>query len=442
MTTSNNKSTSVAIRMYNMGFGDAFRIDIHQGSKNWRMLVDCGVHLQGSARPLAESVAAIIADLAADSPGGRPHLDVIVATHHHYDHIAGFADSAWEAVEVGEVWVPFVEDASDPTAARLRRAQTDTAKRLLGLLASRTHGLEPDEFPPALQAAQAFALNSLSLDAATDRLLGRNGSGFAGGPAVRFLPAMKASENIIGTGLSGVQLHVLGPPRDPEYLKWMNPPANAGWLTLDSDLTLGSGVAKEANSPLFNDAFVMDNIKPDVHTELMKDKKSLDVSQINNDAGLLAAAAILERVVNNTSVFFVLDVDGQHFVFPGDSQQGAWEHVLEDESTRALVSDAVFYKIGHHGSHNGTPKRYIEQDLHDGGHAMLPFGPVKQWKLIPKAQLLDALKEHHHVVTRADAPVAVRGKVTVHEGLWSEITFSVPPPGSTARKANDSTARG
>ena len=77
--------------MYNVGFGDAFRVTVRRGDETWRMLVDCGVHSHGQARPLAESVKNIIDDLAEDC-GGTPHLDVVVATHHHRDHIVGFAD--------------------------------------------------------------------------------------------------------------------------------------------------------------------------------------------------------------------------------------------------------------------------------------------------------------------------------------------------------------
>ena len=152
--------TTVAVRMYNMGFGDAFRVTVRQGRKQWRMLVDCGAHSHGAARPLTRSVEAIVADLAADGPAGGPKLDVVVATHHHADHIAGFALDPWEQVEVAEVWVPFVEDRDDPDAIRLRQAHTDTARRLQALVDSRTRNLDPGRWPPAVSAARAFSTPS------------------------------------------------------------------------------------------------------------------------------------------------------------------------------------------------------------------------------------------------------------------------------------------
>ena len=397
--------TTVAVRMYNMGFGDAFRVTVRQGRKQWRMLVDCGVHSHGAA------------------------LDVVVATHHHADHIAGFAFDPWEQVEVAEVWVPFVEDRDDPDAIRLRQAHTETARRLEALVATRTRNLDPGRWPPAVSAARAFALNALSNADAMDRLLARNGRSFANQPPVRYLPDTDPAANVIDTGLPGVQVHVLGPSRDPADLKRMDPPLSAGWLTLDPelDLALAEDLDDTAGEPLFNPAFELDPAGAAAHPELLDDQQSLRLDQVSNDAGLLAAAALLEQVVNNTSVFFVLDVRGAHLVFPGDAQQGAWEHVLDDTAARELVRDAVFYTIGHHGSHHGTPRRYIEEVLEGETHAMLSWGLVKRWReTIPKTELLEALDARHHVVTRSDAPVAQPGKVSVHEDLWSEVTFEVP----------------
>ena len=209
----------------------------------------------------------------------------------------------------------------------------------------------------------------------------------------------------------------------------MGPPLSAGWLTLDPELDLA--LAEDVDpgqEPLFNPAFELGPAGTAVHPELLDDQQSLRLDQVSNDAGLLAAAALLEQVVSNTSVFFVLDVRGTHLVFPGDAQQGAWEHVIDDDAARELVRDAVFYKIGHHGSHNGTPRRYIEEVLEGETHAMLSWGLVKRWRgTIPKTELLEALDARHHVVTRSDAPRGPAGQGDRPRGpVERGVTFEIP----------------
>jgi len=403
----------VAVRMYNVGFGDAFLVTVERAGTTWRMLVDCGVHAHGQARPIREVVQAIIADLRAASAGGSAYLDVVVATHHHADHISGFAVDDWEEVEVGEVWVPFVEDPDDPDAVRLRRAHTLAAESLEATL---SRFLAADGDSPLLQAAQAFAVNSRGNARATDRLLGRNGLGFAGKPVVRFLPHLDPRENVVATPVPDTVVHVLGPSRDPKELKRMDPPAAEHWLQLAG----GPAVEGERSSSLFGPAFVVAD--GDVPEELREAVHRLRLDDVGLEETLLAASGVLENAVNNTSVFFVLDVAGTRLLFPGDAQQGAWDHVLDDPVSRALVTDARFYKIGHHGSHNATPRRFVEEVLQEGCEAMLPWGLVERWQeTIPKAELLAGLAERHHRITRADAPVAVRGRVAVHGDLWSEV---------------------
>lgn len=431
-------ATSIKIRMYDVGFGDAFLITLVQGAKSWRMLVDCGVHNQGKARPLIDVVHAIIGDLtSAATPGSPPALDVVVATHHHADHITGFAYADWEAVQVGEVWVPFVEDAGDPDAVALKSGLDRAATALNALvgMASKAMGAAPSR---ALFLAGALAVNSLGNKAATDRLLGRNGKQFHNVPTVRYLPNKSAALNVIPTSLDKVLIHVLGPSRDPNDLKRMDPPSSDSWQARQQAFEAniaGPSLLGEAPEPpelpeeIFDDIYRVGTAEVDeyIGAELVAALDSLDLDKLLDDTDeLLAAASILERSVNNTSVFFVLDVAGTHLVFVGDSQQGAWEHVLSDPAARPLVSNPAFYKIGHHGSHNATPRDYVANFIgHQGTYAMLPYGQVKRWGDIPNEALLGALAQNNTVLIRADEPKATGTVEVGPNGLWSEITLQV-----------------
>lgn len=443
-------ATTVRVRMYNVGFGDAFRITVESGSDRWTMLVDCGVHAAGESRDLDESVAQIIADLPRASAGGPAHLDVIIATHQHRDHIAGFADPAWKDVTVGEVWLPFVAKCSDPDTIKLSGGQSlsATADRLLHLIDPTAQYLDSE--PPNI--AYALADNSSSKGVNTlamDRLLGRDGSGFASVPRLRFLPGSDPAENTIPVGRLEITAHILGPSRDEAMLKKMKPPKNAGWLTLDDTDDLDDGWASDTR-PLFDPVYLVSDalfdeaelrkLSDDEQKVLRPLRQARDTLKLNSltdvDRDLLAAAAILERAVNNTSLFFVLDVGGLSLLFPGDAQYGAWEHVRANPTAKALIDNADFYKVGHHGSHNATPGSFATNEWMQHGDAMVPWGEVTVWKdKIPWPTLMTQLAHDgdRRIILPArvidSEPSRETPKLTFDSDgrWWTELTYEVAP---------------
>ena len=402
----------LTVRMYNVGFGDCFLITVETGTTRWRMLVDCGVHPQGQVRDIELVVQQLIADL---SEGGDPRIDVVVATHRHADHVSGFAVDDWASVEVGEVWLPYVEDEDDPDGRRLRKSMTDAARGLENALTTALAASPRDA--PTLALARELALNALPNQPAMDRLLKLNGREFASPHRIRYFPDAKPRKNVISP-TPGVRLHVLGPSRDPEDLKRMDPPKKAGWLSLTGDTEpIGSG------QKLFQPRFEVDGRSiPDELDKARKDSALRGLLK-ENEPGLLAAAVRLDRVVNNTSIFLVLQVGDVSVILPGDSQQGAWEHVLRSPTNVDLLEGAALYKIGHHGSHNATPKPFVEHDWHPGGYAMLPWGRVERWKKIPKPTLMAALAAHHKIV-RVDQQVEDHRVEFGPDDTWSQVTLA------------------
>jgi len=78
--------TTPRVRMYRPGFGDCFLVSLPGSSSTpWHLLLDCGVHV-GTPNEV-DLMKRVARDLAATT-GGR--LDVVVASHDHWDHLSGF----------------------------------------------------------------------------------------------------------------------------------------------------------------------------------------------------------------------------------------------------------------------------------------------------------------------------------------------------------------
>ena len=72
--------------------------------------------------------------------------------------------------------------------------------------------------------------------------------------------------------------------------------------------------------------------------------------------------------MNNTSLvlLFELPTSGKTLLFTGDAQRGNWiswgKLSFDGRTTKDLLAECVFYKAGHHGSHNATLKGTAEDE--------------------------------------------------------------------------------
>ena len=404
----------ITIRMYEVGFGDCFLLRFWTGDAATRVLVDCGSITQGQAQ-VDKVVQDVIA--ACRDADGVSRLELVVATHRHKDHVGGFANPAWSTVEVGEVWMPWTEDPDDDRATYIRNRQSSLALALCG---GETAEEPLAAAPPrretaanaALRAQRAMAVSALTNEKAMATLHG----GFATHAKPSFLPRPDvACEARAIAGVEGVRIHVLGPPRDEKALAIMDPPTGAGYLASPG---AGSGAPAAAFGPhwrIGKDAYFADN---PATTFSPADLKAVDETAEQPTAELAAA---LDNAVNNTSLILMFEAAGHWLLFPADAQWGTWSAALKDPAARALLARTTFYKVGHHGSHNATPRDLIETLIPPEFTAMFSTCSVAQWPDIPRAPLVEAIaaKAARYARSDQDAAAAQAG-FTVDPGLFVE----------------------
>lgn len=403
--------TSVTVRMYNVGFGDCFLLTVARGDGPWRMLIDCGTHPSSTgSRNAADAAEQILEDLTVD--GAEPRIDVVAATHRHRDHVSGFEKrEIWDQIDVGQVWLPWTEDPKD------RRAR-DILERMSGiaLALDAARGLMPSS--PVLSLSMALIENSLRNEKPMETLH----EGFAGRPTRHFLSAGFETTALVPTG---VGVHVLGPSRDESVIRTMDPPKEESWMHLAENEP-----AADDSRPAFDPDWAISWEDFHATEEFIHLRPGGNVvGAIRRVAAddLLYAASSLEKSVNGTSLVLAFEIGDLVLLFPGDAQWGTWEAILKHADWRGLIGRARFYKIGHHGSHNATPRTFVDDVLPPEIWAALPFAPVEIWPRIPHPELLAAMKERGVEVLRSDHPPSAEKftDVRVRDSVSVELSFTL-----------------
>ena len=397
---------AVTVRMYNVGFGDSFLLTFPAADRPRKVLVDCGTH---SAGPGPEPIGDVAAQLVRDVTGadGVPRIDVVVATHRHRDHVSGFESPAWKGVQVTEVWMPWTEDPDDPEAKKIRDTQSAGAASLHAAL--------------RLSGAPGHLLDLVANCLTNEKAMATLHGGFAGRPARLFLPKKGDEKNTYApAALPGVTVHLLGPSRDPGVIRDMDPPKGKGYLRLANGNGGGSGLPFRRHWALTPKEF--DATAAFAHLRLPgKYRKSVDALGDDDD---LAVAVALDAAVNGTSLMLMFEIGKAFLLFPGDAQWGTWNAVLSDPASADLLKKTVFYKVSHHGSHNATPKEFVEKEL-SAFSAMISTRTMARWKLIPKKELLAALGAKSKAVVRSDQLSSLPSGFTKQGESWVETTIPI-----------------
>jgi len=153
--------------------------------------------------------------------------------------------------------------------------------------------------------------------------------------------------------LPGVKIHVLGPPTPKQYpdIEKQRSKDNAEfWHILGaaaSHLTSPGGISPFA-------ARFADKTRPAATRWFIPRITAAHAEQ------RLELVRILDDAMNNTSLILLFEIGKMKFLFPGDAQIENWSYALKDApdavANQALLVDTDFYKVGHHGSLNATPK--------------------------------------------------------------------------------------
>ena len=134
----------------------------------------------------------------------------------------------------------------------------------------------------------------------------------------------------------------------------------------------------------------------------------------------------LDNATNNTSLVLAFEFDGPNndvLLFVGDAQAGNWRSwddckwtVKEKDGEKRevnaedLLKRTIFYKVGHHGSHNATMReKGLERMTSNRLAAVIPVDTrvaheVKGWEEMPLPAIRSRLEEKCAVVFQSDLP--------------------------------------
>ena len=359
------KPTALTIRSYQVGFGDCFLLKFHYApdgtrSRDRHVLVDFGSTATPKSGAPKDMMKQVAQHIAAEC-GGR--LDAVVATHRHSDHISGFATGSdpktpgnvIRGLKPRLVVQPWTEDPKVEKDARKARVA------LPGGNLAMVRGLVE------MQGLAAQVLNELDRrHDITNRLKAE--IRFVGEDALKNLSAVKnlmtmsAKREYVYYGaktslqdlLPGVKVYVLGPPTReqlPDVEKQRKEDTGEFW-----HLQAAAVRRAAATAPLFPRARRYSK-KSDLPAYARWFAPRID--RLRGEQ-LLQIVRAMDGVLNNTSVILLLEAGNKKFLFPGDAQIENWSYALKHapnhEAVQKKLADVDFYKVGHHGSLNATPK--------------------------------------------------------------------------------------
>jgi hypothetical protein len=444
---------AVRVRMYRQGLGDCHLITFDPDGDPKHVLIDCG---SLGSKTTGVEMAHVMENIR-DTTNGR--LELLIATHEHWDHVSGFLGQAetFADVHAQRVWMAWTEDPADAFAQKIAKTRKDLGVSLAAAaevmqmpgrdLATAAMGRGVADVvgffgEPLLGAAGSF---SPKVNEAMDLVRKKPGA------TVTYLKPGELREE---SWLNGFRFYVLGPPRDEQALYDMGENGSSELY----GLLAGLDAATSFHDPKTPDPAAAAD--PDALAEALAERERIEQQmpfdprfrreirasrgqpessayfaeserwrRIDGDWLRVASdlALQLDNATNNTSLVLAIEriADGLVLLFPGDAQQGnwlSWHHAdlafsvpggNGHGTVRAadLLKRTVFYKVGHHASHNATLKaKGLELMEHPDMVAFIPVDrqvaltrhPQGSWRMPARPLFRRLLEKTGGRVARSD----------------------------------------
>ena len=414
--------------MYRGLLGDFFFIKHEKDGEEFKMLIDCGVLQRiGSAqkKPTTslgrDRIIAAVEDFISHT--GKS-IDLVVATHEHYDHLSGFilANEQFADLEIGKVWMAWTEDRTDKLANSYR-AKKNKALAALARLTDDPAFAATSEMETVSNLLQFYGEIDVVKRSEMDAVAPKDDQKLPGNAScaqvldwlrrrarIENVSFLKPGEEVRWGVQNAFHAYVLGPPRDDEKLRQLDPSKGAArevYLARPEDAETVRGLSgrvgkEELQSDDLPFALPYRRHYDPTHR---KDRRLQQARRWNDQVVMLyelsdAARRIddvwsgsaedlalkIDGDVNNTSLALAFELpDGKVLLFPGDAQVGNWlswgDQTYPAARTKAdggrtideLLSRTILYKVGHHASHNATLRdRGLELMTHPELCAMIP----------------------------------------------------------------------
>jgi hypothetical protein len=434
------------VRMYTHGLGDCFLITLPRKDAErdkFFVMIDCGVIL--GTQNAAQKMAAVVDDIAATTDN---RVDLLLATHEHWDHVSGFkqAEENLKRITFGEVWLAWTEDPNDEFAKQLgkKRSKAVAALRMA---------------EPRLRMAEA----SDSADEVGSMLAFFGARGDATKEALEIVRRQsrgrpprycRPGEDPVRFDGVAARFYVLGPPQNLKLLAKLLPSKRdpetyglTGTMFLADQLSDSLAANEDPDGPFGPLQTIPRALAKEM--DFFKQRywgmgpavagdgdawRRIDTAWFEGASEL---ALQLDSETNNTSLVIAIELADQDvLLFAADAQIGnwlSWQDLLWKVGDRTvtgpdLLKRTVLYKVGHHGSHNATLRDKGLELMQKLNVAMLPvdtkMAGQKNWDHMPLPDLVEALKKKTgRRVVQSDRPAPEGMDNLVRTDLYYELTL-------------------